>query len=52
MKRHESLYALSRHHHFALMEALFIRRAMEDTSDNRQVHLRKVAEKFVAILGK
>jgi hemerythrin superfamily protein len=47
MKRHESLHELSRHHHFALMEALYIRRAMNELPEKRALRLRKVAEKFV-----
>ena len=47
MKRHESLHELSRHHHFALMEALYIRRAMNEPPEKRALRLRKVAEKFV-----
>jgi hemerythrin-like domain-containing protein len=47
MKRHESLHALSQHHHFALMESLFIRRANEESGPTRETHLRQVAEKFI-----
>ncbi|MCI0441661.1 hemerythrin domain-containing protein [bacterium] len=47
MKRHESLHALSQHHHFALMESLFIRRADEESAATRDSSLRKVAEEFI-----
>jgi hemerythrin superfamily protein len=47
MKRHESLHALSQHHHFALMESLFIRRANEESTATRDSSLRKVAEEFI-----
>ena len=47
MKRHESLHALSQHHHYALLESLFIRRANEESAETREVRLREVAEKFV-----
>ncbi len=47
MKRHESLHALSRHHHFALMESLNIRRANEESSTTRDSSLSKVADDFI-----
>lgn len=47
MKRHESLHALSQHHHYALLESLFIRRASEESADTRGSSLKKVAKKFV-----
>jgi hemerythrin-like domain-containing protein len=47
MKRHRSLHALSQHHHFALMESLFIRRAGEKSGAARTAALKKVAEDFV-----
>src|SRR5262245_25234938 len=47
MKRHESLHALSQHHHFALLESLFIRRANQESEATRADRLRKVAENFV-----
>jgi hemerythrin-like domain-containing protein len=47
MKRHESLHALSQHHHFALLESLFIRRAAQESDLTREASLKKVAEKFV-----
>ena len=48
MKRHESLHPLSQHHHFALMESLFIRRADEMLEADRAATLRKTAEDFLA----
>jgi hemerythrin-like domain-containing protein len=47
MKRHESLHPLSQHHHFALIEALQVRRATELPAAKRSTALRKVAEEFV-----
>jgi DUF438 domain-containing protein len=47
MKRHESLHALSQHHHFALMQSLFIRRANQESENTRSSTLRKVAEEFI-----
>lgn len=47
MKRHESLHALSQHHHFALLETLFIRRANEESGATREARLREVADKFM-----
>ena len=47
MKRHESLHALSQHHHFALLESLFIRRATQESETTRADSLKKVAEAFV-----
>lgn len=47
MKRHESLHPLSQHHHFALIEALQIRRAKDLPVAKRSAALRKVAEEFV-----
>lgn len=52
MKRHESLHALSQHHHFALIEALFIKRAREVPPAKRAASLRKVAEKFLRFYEK
>lgn len=48
MKRHESLRPLSQHHHFALMESLFIRRAKEQPEADRSAALRKTAVDFVS----
>jgi hemerythrin-like domain-containing protein len=47
MKRHESLHALSQHHHYALMESLFIRRANQESDSTRGSSLRKVGEEFI-----
>lgn len=47
MKRHESLHELSRHHHFALLESLAIRRAGEELPERRPDAMKKVAETFV-----
>lgn len=47
MKRHESLHPLSQHHHFALIEALQIRRAKELPAARRSAAFRKQAEEFV-----
>jgi hemerythrin-like domain-containing protein len=52
MKRHESLHALSQHHHFALIEALFIKRARQEPPAKRAASLRKVAEKFLRFYEK
>jgi hemerythrin-like domain-containing protein len=47
MNRHESLHALSQHHHFVLLESLFIRRANEESTATRDSSLRRVAEEFI-----
>jgi len=47
MKRHASLHPLSQHHHFALIQALEIRRARQQPAAKRAAALRRVAEKFV-----
>lgn len=47
MKRHESLHFLSQHHHFALIEALHVRRAKELPAAKRSAAFRKQAEEFV-----
>jgi len=47
MKRHESQHPLSQHHHFALIEALQIRRAKELPATKRSAALRKLAEEFL-----
>jgi len=47
MKRHESLHALSQHHHFALIESLQIRRAQQLPEGERAAVLRKLAAKFL-----
>ena len=40
MKRHASLHPLSQHHHFALMQALFMRRAAEAPASRRAAAVR------------
>src|SRR5262245_33671170 len=50
MKRHESLIPLSQHHHFALLQSLFIRRANQEDETTRGSSLRKVAKNFVEFL--
>jgi hemerythrin-like domain-containing protein len=47
MKRHPGLQALSRHHHFALIQALEMKRAAETPVARRAVACRSAAEKFV-----
>jgi hemerythrin-like domain-containing protein len=47
LKRHPSLHPLSQHHHFALIQALEMRRAAEAPEEKRQVAVERAAEKFV-----
>jgi hemerythrin-like domain-containing protein len=47
MKRHPSLHPLSQHHHFALIQALEMRRAAEMSSEKRAAAIQRQAEKFV-----
>jgi hemerythrin-like domain-containing protein len=47
MKRHESLIPLSQHHHYALLQSLFVRRANQESETTRDFSLRKVGENFV-----
>jgi hemerythrin-like domain-containing protein len=47
MKRHSSLHPLSQHHHFALIQALEMRRAAEAPLEKREAIVQKKAEKFV-----
>lgn len=47
MKRHVALHPLSQHHHFALMEALFIRRALKEPAAGRKKTLERVVRKFL-----
>jgi hemerythrin-like domain-containing protein len=47
MKRHPSLHPLSQHHHFALIQALEMRRAAEAPGDKRAAAVARQAEKFV-----
>src|ERR1700722_20862601 len=52
MKRHASLHPLSQHHHFALIQALGMRRAAEAPVEKRQAAIERQAEKFVAFWHK
>ena len=52
MKRHPSLHPLSQHHHFALIQALEMRRAAEAPAEKRQAAVERQAEKFVAFWHK
>src|SRR5579862_5403448 len=52
MKRHASLHPLSQHHHFALIQALGMRRAAEAPMEKRQAAVERQAEKFVAFWHK
>ena len=47
MKRHESLHPLSQHHHFALIEALQIRRTQQLPAAERAAAFRRLAQKFL-----
>jgi len=47
MKRHSSLHPLSQHHHFALIQALEMRRAAEMPLETRAAHIEKQAAKFI-----
>jgi hemerythrin-like domain-containing protein len=47
VKRHPSLHPLSQHHHFALIQALGMRRAAEAPEGKRAVAVERQAEKFV-----
>lgn len=47
MKRHPSLHPLSQHHHFALIQALEMRRAAEAPEEKRAATVQRQAEKFV-----
>jgi len=47
MKRHPSLHPLSQHHHFALVQALEMRRAAEAPAEKRASAVKHQAEKFV-----
>ena len=46
MKRHPSLHPLSQHHHFALIQALGMRRAAEAPAEKRAAAVARQAEKF------
>jgi len=47
LKRHPSLHPLSQHHHFALIQALQMRRAAEAPAEKRAAAVARQAEKFV-----
>jgi hemerythrin-like domain-containing protein len=47
VKRHPSLHPLSQHHHFALIQALGMRRAAEAPAEKRAAAVERQAEKFV-----
>jgi hemerythrin-like domain-containing protein len=47
MKRHPSLHPLSQHHHFALIQALEMRRAAEAPAEKRSAAVQRQAERFV-----
>jgi hemerythrin-like domain-containing protein len=47
LKRHLSLHPLSQHHHFALIQALEMRRAAESPAEKRAAAVARQAEKFV-----
>jgi hemerythrin-like domain-containing protein len=52
MKRHPSLHPLSQHHHFALIQALQMRRACEAPAEKRAAAVERQAEKFIAFWHK
>jgi hemerythrin-like domain-containing protein len=52
MKRHPSLHPLSQHHHFALIQALGMRRAAEAPEEKREAAVERQAAKFVAFWQK
>ena len=47
MKRYPSLHPLSQHHHFALIQALEMRRAADAPAEKRAAAVARQAEKFV-----
>jgi hemerythrin-like domain-containing protein len=47
VKRHPSLHPLSQHHHFALIQALEMKRAAESPAGKRAAAVERQAEKFV-----
>ena len=52
MKRHSSLHPLSQHHHFALIQALGMRRAAEAPGEKRNAAVERQADKFIAFWHK
>ncbi len=47
MKRHPGLHPLSQHHHFALVQALEMRRAAQAPAGRRATAVRAAAQKFL-----
>jgi hemerythrin-like domain-containing protein len=47
MKRHPGLHALSQHHHFALTQALLMRRATQAPSGRRVTAMQQAAQTFL-----
>jgi hemerythrin-like domain-containing protein len=52
LKRHLSLHPLSQHHHFALIQALEMRRAAEAPAEKRGAAVARQAQKFVSFWHK
>jgi hemerythrin-like domain-containing protein len=52
VKRHPSLHPLSQHHHFALIQALQMRRAAEAPPEKRNAAVQRQAEKFIVFWHK
>ena len=52
MKRHQSLHPLSQHHHFALIQAFEMRRAVQAPAEEREAAVGRQAEKFIAFWHK
>ena len=52
MKRHPSLHPLSQHHHFALIQALEMRRTAEASAEKRPEAVERQADKFLAFWHK
>jgi hemerythrin-like domain-containing protein len=52
VKRHSSLHPLSQHHHFALIQALGMRRAAEALAEKRNAAVERQADKFIAFWHK
>jgi hemerythrin-like domain-containing protein len=52
LKRHPSLHPLSQHHHFALIQALGMRRAAEAPAEKRDSAVQRQADKFAAFWHK
>jgi hemerythrin-like domain-containing protein len=52
VKRHPSLHPLSQHHHFALIQALGMRRAAESPAEKRNTAVERQADKFIAFWHK